>query len=106
MVRIMFQNGRPPTTAQPSNKEKKRPNIKGRAQNLNNLKAAVLKADWFDTEINPKLADFCLHYGLNVNRMEQVQMHTCLASLRALRHARALVTVGVAKPDRLVAPLN
>jgi transposase len=25
--------------------------------NLDNLKAAVLKADWFDPEINPKLAD-------------------------------------------------
>jgi hypothetical protein len=24
--------------------------------NLDNLKAAVLKADWFDPEINPKLA--------------------------------------------------
>jgi transposase len=34
--------------------------------NLDNLKAAVLKADWFDPEINPKLADFCRHYGLNV----------------------------------------
>jgi transposase len=29
--------------------------------NLDNLKAAVLKADWFDPEINPKLADFCRH---------------------------------------------
>jgi predicted transcriptional regulator len=34
--------------------------------NLDNLKAAVLKADWFDPEINPKLADFCRHYRLNV----------------------------------------
>jgi transposase len=34
--------------------------------NLDNLKAAVLKADWFDPEINPKLADFCRHYGLHV----------------------------------------
>jgi hypothetical protein len=34
--------------------------------NLDNLKAAVLKADWFDPEINPKLADFCRHYGLSV----------------------------------------
>jgi hypothetical protein len=33
---------------------------------VDNLKAAVLKADWFDPEINPKLADFCRHYGLNV----------------------------------------
>ena len=29
--------------------------------NLDNLKAAVLKADWFDPEINPKLADFSQH---------------------------------------------
>jgi hypothetical protein len=34
--------------------------------NLDNLKAAVLQADWFDPEINPKLADFCRHYGLSV----------------------------------------
>jgi transposase len=34
--------------------------------NLDNLKAAVLKADWFDPEINPKLAEFCRHYRLNV----------------------------------------
>ncbi len=30
---------------------------------VDNLKAAVLKADWFDPEINPKLRDFCDHYG-------------------------------------------
>jgi transposase len=29
--------------------------------NLDNFKAAVLKADWFDPEVNPKLADFWLH---------------------------------------------
>ena len=34
--------------------------------NLDNLKAAVLKADWFDPEINPKLADFCRHYRIQV----------------------------------------
>jgi transposase len=28
-----------------------------------NLKAAVLQADWFDPELNPKLRDFCGHYG-------------------------------------------
>jgi len=28
-----------------------------------NLKAAVLKADWFDPELNPKAAAFCEHYG-------------------------------------------
>lgn len=34
--------------------------------NVDNLKAAVLKADWFDPVINPKLADFCRHYGTHV----------------------------------------
>jgi transposase len=34
--------------------------------NLDNMKAAVLKADWFDPEINPKLADFCRHYSMHV----------------------------------------
>jgi len=28
-----------------------------------NLKAAVLQADWFDPEINPKLMSFAAHYG-------------------------------------------
>ena len=34
--------------------------------NVDNLKAAVIKADWFDPELNPKLADFCRHYGTHV----------------------------------------
>jgi len=34
--------------------------------NLDNLKAAVLKADWADPELNPKLADFARHYGATV----------------------------------------
>jgi transposase len=34
--------------------------------NLDNMKSAVLQADWFDPEINPKLADFCRHYHLHV----------------------------------------
>jgi transposase len=34
--------------------------------NLDNLKAAVLKADWHDPQINPKLAEFCRHYGMHV----------------------------------------
>ena len=34
--------------------------------NIDNLKAAVLKADWFDPQINPKLADFCRHYHIHV----------------------------------------
>lgn len=28
-----------------------------------NLKAAVIKADWYDPELNPKLRDFAAHYG-------------------------------------------
>jgi hypothetical protein len=28
-----------------------------------NLKAAVLEADWYDPELNPKLQSFCEHYG-------------------------------------------
>jgi hypothetical protein len=28
-----------------------------------NLKAAVLVADWYDPELNPKLRSFCEHYG-------------------------------------------
>jgi transposase len=30
---------------------------------IDNLKAAVSRADWFDPEINPKVAEFCRHYG-------------------------------------------
>ena len=30
---------------------------------VDNLKAAVLKADWFDPELNPKLQSFAGHYG-------------------------------------------
>lgn len=32
--------------------------------NLDNLRAAVKRADWFDPEFNPKFADFCRHYGI------------------------------------------
>ena len=35
----------------------------GREHNLDNLKAAVLKADWADPDLNPKLAAFCRHYA-------------------------------------------
>lgn len=31
--------------------------------NLDNLRAAVQKADWCDPELNPKLLSFCRHYG-------------------------------------------
>lgn len=30
---------------------------------IDNLRAAVSKADWFDPEINPKVESFCRHYG-------------------------------------------
>ena len=32
--------------------------------NLDNLRAAVKKADWFDPEFCPKFADFCRHYSM------------------------------------------
>jgi hypothetical protein len=30
---------------------------------IDNLKAAVTTADWFDPELNPKIQSFCAHYG-------------------------------------------
>ena len=30
---------------------------------IDNLKAAVTRADWFDPQLNPKIQSFCLHYG-------------------------------------------
>lgn len=33
---------------------------------VDNLKAAVTKADWFDPDINPKMQSFCEHYGIVV----------------------------------------
>lgn len=30
---------------------------------VDNLRAAVTKADWFDPELNPKVESFCRHYG-------------------------------------------
>jgi len=37
-----------------------------RTLNLDNLKAAVLKADFADPDLNPKLRDFARHYGVAV----------------------------------------
>ena len=34
--------------------------------NVDNLKAAVVRADWFDPDINPKFEAFCQHYGTSV----------------------------------------
>jgi len=33
---------------------------------IDNLKAAVKQADWFDAELNPKLVDFARHYGFTL----------------------------------------
>ncbi len=33
---------------------------------IDNLKAAVSRADWFDPQLNPKIQAFCDHYGLAV----------------------------------------
>jgi len=33
---------------------------------IDNLKAAVKQADWFDAELNPKLASFARHYGFTL----------------------------------------
>ena len=33
---------------------------------IDNLRAAVTKADWFDPELNPKVQSFCQHYGTTI----------------------------------------
>ena len=33
---------------------------------IDNLKAAVKHADWYDPELNPKLRSFCQHYGVAI----------------------------------------
>ncbi len=30
---------------------------------IDNLKAGVIQADWFDSDLNPKLEEFARHYG-------------------------------------------
>ena len=30
---------------------------------IDNLRAAVSRADWFDPELNPKVVSLCEHYG-------------------------------------------
>lgn len=37
-----------------------------RTLNFDNLKAAALKADWYDPELNPKLAEVARHYRVAV----------------------------------------
>ena len=33
---------------------------------IDNLKAAVTQADWYDPELNPKVQSFCRHYGIAI----------------------------------------
>ena len=33
---------------------------------IDNLRAAVTKADWYEPELNPKIESFCEHYGVTV----------------------------------------
>ncbi len=33
---------------------------------IDNLKAGVLRADWYDPDLNPKLAEFAIHYGTTI----------------------------------------
>jgi transposase len=33
---------------------------------IDNLRAAVTQADWFDPELNPKVQSFCQHYGIAI----------------------------------------
>jgi transposase len=62
--------------------------------NLDNMKSAVLKADSFDPEINPKLADFCRHYGMHVVPCRPAMPHHkgtnafCFAASLAVRPPR------------------
>lgn len=34
-----------------------------RSLSIDNLKAAVTRADWYDPELHPKIEEFCRHYG-------------------------------------------
>ena len=38
---------------------------------VDNLKAAVIKADWFDPDLNPKIRDFCRHYGTTQKQVKK-----------------------------------
>ena len=58
-----------------------------------NLKAAVIKADWYDPDLNPKLRSFCQHYGtvlLPTKPRTSSGRRTC----RSVGHARCLVSHG------------
>jgi transposase len=33
---------------------------------IDNLRAAVKKVDWFEPELNPKVEEFCRHYGVSI----------------------------------------
>jgi len=71
----------------------------------NNLKAAVLQADWFDPEVNPKLAQFCRHYGMNVlpcrpytpQHKGKIERGICYVRGNALK-GRRFASLGAQKP--------
>jgi transposase len=69
--------------------------------NVDNLKAAVIKADWFDPVINPKMADFCRHYGTHVvpcrsftpqhkGKVERGVAYVCSNGLKGLQFESAI----------------
>jgi transposase len=42
---------------------------------FDNAKCAVLKADWYDSELHPKIIEFCKHYGVAFPRRYYGQRH-------------------------------
>ena len=68
--------------------------------NLDNLKAAVLKANWADPELNPKLIDFARHYSTTImpclpgvpEHKEWVSYCTSCGLLEIIRHRIVIVT--------------
>ncbi|MBE7458740.1 MAG: DDE-type integrase/transposase/recombinase [Planctomycetia bacterium] len=63
-----------------------------------NLKAAVLKADWFDPELNPKLAAFAEHYGTVVLPTRRTRPGTRARSSAALATCRTTPSRGGRSP--------
>ena len=48
---------------------------------IDNLKAGVIQADWFDPELNPKLEEFARHYGTAILQIGRASWRerVCLA---------------------------
>ena len=42
---------------------------------IDNLKAAVTRADWFDPDLNPRVRDFCGHYGTVNGTANHLEYH-------------------------------